>query len=161
MRNPFQRRSHSFDRSSASSTEASSNKRKKPAPTTERNHRGIVVSMLTNSARINEALTFLDDKDRSSDEKKLAMRYKSTSALFWAVRERADDSLIEKILQYGGYELVVQTNTYSENVLHHAAYCGPSDTVIKKLVDVGGKDAVLQKDRFGNSAFFCGEFLNV
>ena len=128
---------------------------------TDKRRSGIVVDMMvnTNLIRTNEVLAFLNDKTRSSNEKRLALKKASTSALFWAVRERAEDRLIEKMLEYGGMELVIVTNFYNENVLHYAAYIADLSThVVKKLADIGGRDAILHQDRFGNSAFYCGKF---
>jgi ankyrin repeat protein len=115
----------------------------------------ILVKTVNNMDRIHEALAFLNDDSRSLEEKRASVMKQNShgiTALFWAVRSRADHSLVKKMVEIGGKELVLITNKYGENVLHNAAFCGSQYDVYKTILDAGEKELLLQRDRFGNTA---------
>ena len=114
----------------------------------------ILVKTVNNLTRMHEALAFLDDTSIPMEVKQKAVMKQNkhgVTALFWAVRRNADFKLIEKMVDIGGEDLVKLYNTYDENALHNAAFCGNSYEVFKLLIDVGGEGAIFKQDVLGNT----------
>lgn len=114
----------------------------------------ILVKTVNNLTRMHEALAFLNDKNRSLKDKRLAVMMQNShgvTALFWAVRRNADPALIERMVEIGGKELVLLYNTYHENVLHNAALCGKPFHIVKTILDAGKMGVLLKQDLLGNT----------
>ncbi len=113
-----------------------------------------LIKTVNDLTRRHEILACLRDNNIPLEEKQEALRAKNShgvTALFWAVRRRVDHTLLEEMVEIGGEILVRETNTYGENILHCAAFCGAPTRVFQILGDVGGTEALLAKDRFGNT----------
>jgi ankyrin repeat protein len=116
--------------------------------------KNILANTVNNLSRRHEALVFLNDKTLTKDEKKTAVMKQNkhgVTALFWAIRRHADHSLIKKMVEIGGKDLVILTNNYGENALINAAFCGSSYDIFKTILDAGGEKLLLQKDMRGNT----------
>ena len=113
-----------------------------------------LVKTVNNLNRKHEVLALLNDKNRSLKEKRLAIMTQNNhgvTALFWAVRRHAEYTLIKRMVEIGGKELVLLFNKYEENVLHNAALCDSSFSVFKILIDAGGDGILLKQDLQGNT----------
>lgn len=154
------------DPESSTSTEQSGNETTYDLdPENLENLRKKLIKTVNNLTRKHEALACLRDKTLPLDEKRRALTSKNShgvTALFWAVRRRADHALLKKMVEIGRWELVLETNTYNENILHCAVFCGSPKEVFQILVqnvegDEGGeiksRAAIHQQDRFGNTPF--------
>ena len=87
-----------------------------------------------------ETMAFLQDETIAA-EKLWALRMTNSNgltSLFLAIRDRADCSVVKKMIDIGGKEFVMLSNPLGENSLHYAAICGASHDVFEALVDVGG-----------------------
>ncbi len=115
----------------------------------------IWVKTVNDLTRRHEAVAFLNDSKISTEDKREALTTRNSNgvtALFWAIRRRAKFSLIEKMVEIGGRDMVLLCNNLKENVLHNAAFCGSSFEVFETIVEAGGRQTILQlQDRLGHT----------
>lgn len=100
-----------------------------------------MVKAANSFTRIYELAAFLKDEDISDSIKRAVLRKKNSNgltAMFWAIRNRAHASVIQRMVEIGGKTLVLQQNPLGENSLHYAAYCGASLEVFEILLESGG-----------------------
>jgi hypothetical protein len=106
--------------------------------------------------RKHEALVFLNDETIADDAKKAAVMKQNEgglTALIKAIHCHVDHSIIKRMVEIGGKDLVILTDKDGKNVLINAAIFGSSNDIIKTIMDAGGKDLILQKDFLkGNTA---------
>jgi hypothetical protein len=104
--------------------------------------------------RQHEVLVFLNDKTIDDNKKKAVMKQGEggLTLLILAIIRHLDHSLIKKMVEIGGNDLVILTNKYDSNALQYAAQRGSSNDIMKTLIDEGGKDLILHKDVHGNTA---------
>jgi hypothetical protein len=105
--------------------------------------------------RKHEALVFLNDETIADDAKKAAVMKQNEgglTALIKAIHCHVDHSIIKRMVEIGGKDLVICTDKGGKNVLISAATCGSSNDTMKTIMDAGGKDLILQKDVYGNTA---------
>jgi hypothetical protein len=120
-----------------------------------------MVKAANSLTRIYELAAFLKDEGISDPIKREVLRRKNNNgltALFWAIRNRAHSSVIQRMVEIGGEALVLQQNPLGENSLHYAAYCGAELDVFKILLKSGGRKALLVKDKITNTPlhYACG-----
>uniref|UniRef100_A0A7S3Q9T1 Ion transport domain-containing protein n=1 Tax=Chaetoceros debilis TaxID=122233 RepID=A0A7S3Q9T1_9STRA len=120
------------------------------------------VKTVNDLTRRHEAVAFLNDSKISTADKREALATRNSNgvtALFWAIRRRADISLIEKMVEIGGYDMVLVCNNLKESVLHNAVFCGASYEVFREIVEAGAgkagkrkqKNILRLQDRLGNT----------
>jgi hypothetical protein len=93
--------------------------------------------------------------DAAEEEKKSNVMYcidDGWTCLLKACCYDKPDDIIKTMLDIGGKDLVMMTDTSNRTVLQSVCIIRTSYNIIKMLIDVGGKDLIMAKNNDGNTA---------
>jgi len=102
-----------------------------------------------------EVREFLDSDSNNNKKKRQLVCYQGGNGwtcLHMACCRGAPVDIIKSLLDIGGKDLLMITNSWKSAALHTACYFGASFDVMKMLIDIGGKELVVGKNNDGRTA---------